>query len=128
MKKLCILPVLLCFAACDNNTITGKCLPHERTITTTEQNGQTMETSTTELFLCGCFKNANSKTPDFIIPKDEFSFEQSNTTTVNEIQDSVEYTKHVTTETIPDTEATGVTNTNCDRDCIELCNDKTQKN
>lgn len=122
MKKLCILPVLLCMCACDNNPITGKCLPNERTISTTEQNGQTIKTSTSELFLCGCFKDAESEMPDFMIPKDEFSFEISNTETVNEVQDSVEYTEHTTTETVSNTATAKVADKSCNRNCTKLCN------
>ena len=121
MKKLCILPVLLCLCACDNNTITGKCLPNERTVSNTEQNGQNVKTSTTESFLCGCFKDTKSEMPDFMIPKDEFSFKISNTETVSEIQDSVEYTVHTTTETISNTATAKTANKSCNRDCTKLC-------
>lgn len=119
MKKLFILPVLLCLCACDNNKIVGKCLPNERTITTTEQNGKTIKTSTTELFLCGCFDSAESDTPQFMISKEEFSFEISNTETLNEIEDSVEYTERTTTDTITDNATQK--NTSCNKKCTRLC-------
>ncbi len=117
MKKLFILPVLLCLCACDNNKIVGKCLPNERTITTTEQNGKTIKTSTTELFLCGCFDSAESDTPQFMISKEEFSFKTSDTETINEIEESVEYTERTTTNTITD----NTTNKSCDKKCTKLC-------
>lgn len=121
MKKLFILPVLLCLCACDNNKIVGKCLLNERTITTTEQNGKTIKTSTTELFLCGCFDSAESDTPQFMISKEDFSFEISNTETLNEIEDSVEYTERTTTDTITDNATQKNTNTSCNKKCTRLC-------
>ena len=117
MKKLYVLPVLLCLCACDNNTIVGKCLPNERTVTTTEQNGKIIKTSTAELFLCGCFGNIESDTPQFMISQEEFSFKISNIETINEIEESVEYTERTTTNTI-----TGNTvNKSCDKKCTKLC-------
>ena len=121
MKKLFILPVLLCLCACDNNKIVGKCLPNERTITTTEQNGKTIKTSTTELFLCGCFDSTESGTPQFMISKEEFSFEISNTETLNAIEDSVEYAERTTTDTITDNATQKNTNTSCNKKCTRLC-------
>ena len=121
MKKLCVLPVLFCLCACDNNTIVGKCLPNEKITTTTEQNGKTIKTSTTELFLCGCFDNIESDTPQFMISKEEFSFEISNTETINEIEESVEYTEHTTTDTITDNTTQKNTDTNCNKKCTKIC-------
>ena len=117
MKKLYILPVLFCLCACDNNTIVGKCLPNERTVTTTEQNGKIIKTSTTELFLCGCFDNVESDTPQFMISKEEFSFKTSDTETINEIEESVEYTERTTTNTITD----NTINKSCNKECTKLC-------
>jgi hypothetical protein len=124
MKKilLLLLPIMT-LAACDNNKIIGKCLPNERTTTITEQNGKKIETSITELFLCGCFQNQDTALPDFIISKDEFSFETTNTESTNDIEDSIEYTKRITTESIPNT-TTQETNKNCDKKCTKLCNKK----
>ena len=121
MKKLYVLPVLLCLCACDNNTIVGKCLPNEKITTTTEQNGKTIKTSTTELFLCGCFDNVGSDTPQFMISKEEFLFEISNTETINEIEESVEYTEHTTTDTITDNTTQKNTDTNCNKKCTKIC-------
>jgi len=124
MKKilLLLLPIMT-LAACDNNKIVGKCLPNERTTTITEQNGKKIETSITELFLCGCFQNQDTALPDFIISKDEFSFETTNTESTNDIEDSIEYTKRITTESIPNT-TTQKANKNCDKKCTKLCNKK----
>ena len=117
MKKLYVLPVLLCLCACDNNTIVGKCLPNERTVTTVEQNGKIIKTSTAELFLCGCFDNVESDTPQFMIAKEEFSFKTSDTETINEIEESVEYTERTTTNTITD----NTINKSCNKECTKLC-------
>ena len=117
MKRLYVLPVLLCLCACDNNTIVGKCLPNERTVTTTEQNGKIIKTSTAELFLCGCFDNVESDTPQFMISKEEFSFKISNAETINEIEESLEYTEHTTTNTITD----NTINKSCNKKCTKLC-------
>lgn len=122
MKKLYVLPVLLCLCACDNNTIVGKCLPNERTVTTTEQNGKTIKTSTVELFLCGCFDDVESDTPQFMISKEEFSFKISNAETINEIEESVEYTEHTTTNTITDSATSKSTDKSCNKQCTKLCN------
>ena len=106
MKKLYVLPVLLCLCSCDNTTIVGKCLPNERTVTTiTEQNGETIKTSTTELFLCGCFDNVESDTPQFMISKEEFLFKISNAETINEIETITENTINKT----------------CNKKCTKLC-------
>ncbi len=75
MKKLLLLSLCLVVAACDNGGFIGKCLPNERTITTTEENGQVVEVSKTHLLLCGCFDNNELDTPNFMISKEEFSFE-----------------------------------------------------
>lgn len=117
MKRLYVLPVLLCLCACDNNTIVGKCLPNERAITTTEQNGKIIKTSTAELFLCGCFDNVESDTPQFMISKEAFSFKTSDTVTINEIEESVEYKESTTTSPITD----NTTNKICDKKCTKLC-------
>ena len=124
MKKilLLLLPIMT-LAACDNNKIVGKCLPNERTTTITEQNGKKIETSTSLVFLCGCFQNPNTNSPDFIISKNEFLFETTNTESTNDIEDSIEYTKRITTESIPNT-TTQETNKNCDKKCTKLCNKK----
>lgn len=116
MKKilLLLLPIMT-LAACDNNKIVGKCLPNERTTTITEQNGKKIETSITELFLCGCFQNQDTALPDFIISKDEFSFEIINTESTNNITDSTEYIKQTTKQKA---------NKNCDKKCTKLCNKK----
>lgn len=117
MKKLLILPILLCLCACDNNTIVGKCLPNERTTTTTEQNGKIIKTSTKDLFLCGCFNRVEFDTPQFMISKEEFSFEISNTETLNEIEDSVEYTERTTTDNATSKSA----DKSCNKKCTKLC-------
>ena len=75
MKKLLLLSLCLVVAACDNGGFIGKCLPNERTITTTEENGQVVEVSKTHLLLCGCFVNNQSEVQNFMISKEEFSFE-----------------------------------------------------
>jgi len=80
MKKLLLLSLCFVVAACDNGGFIGKCLPNERTITTTEENGQVVEVSKTHLLLCGCFDNNQfdnnqSEVPNFMISKEEFSFE-----------------------------------------------------
>lgn len=75
MKKLLLLSLCLVVAACDNGGFMGKCLPNERTITTTEENGRVVEVSKTHLLLCGCFDNNESEIPNFMISKEEFSFE-----------------------------------------------------
>ena len=121
MKKLLILPILLCLCACDNNTIVGKCLPNERTTTTTEQNGKIIKTSTKDLFLCGCFDRVESDAPQFMISKEEFSFEISNTETSAEIEDSVEYTQRTTTDTITDSTTQQIADKSCDKKCTKLC-------
>ena len=86
MKKICLL--MLCFGltACDNSTIVGKCLPNERSTTTTEQNGKIVETTTTNTLLCGCFENIESSEPLFMISKETFSF-QSETATDSKCDD-----------------------------------------
>lgn len=121
MKKLFILPVLLCLCSCDNNTIIGKCLPNERSTTTTEQNGKTVKTSTSELFLCGCFDSVESDVPQFMISKEEFSFEISNTETLAEIEDSVEYTERTTTDVITNNATQKSANKSCNKKCTKLC-------
>ena len=121
MKRLFVLPVLSCLCACDNSTVVGKCLQNERTITTTEQNGKIIKTSTTELFLCGCFDSAESDVPQFMISKEEFSFEISDTITLNEIEDSVEYTEHTTTDVITDGATQKSANKSCNKKCKKLC-------
>lgn len=121
MKKLLILPVLLCLCACDNNPVVGKCLPNERTITTTEQDGKIIKTSTTELFLCGCFDSTESDAPQFMISKEEFSFEISNTETLNEIEDSVEYTERTTTDTITGNATQKNADASCNKKCTKVC-------
>ena len=74
MKKVFVLPVLLCLCACDNNTIVGKCLTNRTSTTTTEQDRQVVETKVTNFLLCGCFKDSKSKDPAFMIPEEEFVF------------------------------------------------------
>lgn len=121
MKKLLILPVLFCLCACDNNTVVGKCLPNEKTVTTTEQGGKIIKTSTTELFLCGCFDSTESDAPQFMISKEEFSFKISNTETLNEIEDSVEYTERTTTDTITGNATQKNAGASCNKKCTKLC-------
>ena len=121
MKKLFVLPVLLCLCACDSNTIVGKCLQNERTTTTTEQNGKIIKTSTKDLFLCGCFDSIESDIPQFMISKEEFSFEISNTETLNEIEDSVEYTQRTTTDVITDGATQKSADKACNKKCTKLC-------
>ena len=74
MKKICCL-LVVCFglSACDNNTIVGKCLPNEKSTTTTEQNGKVIESKTIVKYMCGCFENKESNLPDFAPSKEEFS-------------------------------------------------------
>ena len=119
MKKLCCLPVLLCLCACDTDTIVGKCLPHERTVTSIEQNGKIVKTSTVESFICGCFENIESDTPQFAISTDEFSFETSDTLTANESNDSAIYTERITKEDISGD--TKITDKSCNKQCTKLC-------
>ena len=90
MKKAFVL-MLVFLCACDNGTV-GKCLTNERSVTTTEQDGTIIETTTIDTLLCGCFENKKSNEPYFIIPTDEFSF-QSETPTSQD----------------------------CDRQCVKLC-------
>lgn len=121
MKKLLILTVLFCLCACDNNTVVGECLPNEKTVTTTEQDGKIIKTSTTELFLCGCFDSTESDAPQFMISKEEFSFKISNTETLNEIEDSVEYTERTTTDTITGNATQKNADASCNKKCTKLC-------
>ena len=118
MKKIFILPVLFCLCACDNNTVVGKCLPQEKNITTIEQNGKTIQTSTTVSFLCGCFDDAESDTPQIMLSKEAFSFETTDTITLNEIEESVEYIERKTPDTI--TDADNAT-PECNKDCTKHC-------
>jgi hypothetical protein len=124
MKKLFILPVLLCLCACDNNTestvASGLCLRNAKTITTTEQNGEVVKTTTTELFLCKCFTNKDS----FMMPQDEFAFEFSTTDTANGIEPSVEYTEHTKTETFAESTTKQSVHSDCDKSCTKACQKK----
>ena len=117
MKKIFILPVLFCLCACDNNTIVGKCLPHERTVAISEQNGEIMEKSTVESFKCGCFENIESDTPKFMA--DEFSFETSSTLTSDQFNDSATYTEKTIKEDISGD--TKITDKSCNKKCTEFC-------
>lgn len=85
MKKICLL--ILCFGlvACDNG-IVGKCLPNNSTISTTEQDGKVIGTKTTVRYICGCFENKESDLPDFGPSNEEFSFETTDTKTVNDVE------------------------------------------
>lgn len=103
MKKLFILPVLLCLYACDNNTIIGKCLNNRSTTTTTEQDGKNISTTVTEFLLCGCFDDIKSENPTFVFSEDEFLFESTYSFANNDL----EITK-------PD-------NKQCDKQCTKLC-------
>lgn len=118
MKKIFILSVLFCLCACDNNAFVGKCFLNEKTTTTTEQNGKIIKTSNTELFLCGCFDSVESDTPKFMIPKEEFSFKNSNTEKSGELEDFVKYTYHITTDIVTDNTIQDAT---CDKKCTEIC-------
>ena len=103
MKKLFILPVLLCLCACDNNTIVGKCLVNRSTTTTTEQDEKNIGTTITEFLLCGCFDDIKSKEPTFVFSEDEFLFESTYSFASN------------------DSEITKPDNKQCDKQCTKLC-------
>ncbi len=103
MKKLFILPILLCLCACDNNKIAGKCLTNRSTITTTEQDGKKISTTITEFLLCGCFDDIKSEKPTFVFSEDEFLFESS----YSFVSNDSEITKH--------------DNRQCDKQCTKLC-------
>lgn len=104
MKKLFILPILLCLCACDNNKIAGKCLTNRSTITTTEQDGKKLvQTTVTEFLLCGCFDDIKSEEPTFVFSEDEFLFESTYSFASN------------------DSEIAKPDNRQCDKQCTKLC-------
>ena len=53
----------------------------------------------------------------FMISKEAFSFKTSDTVTINEIEESVEYKESTTTSPITD----NTTNKICDKKCTKLC-------
>lgn len=124
MKKIFILSVLFCLCACDNNAFVGKCFLNEKTTTTTEQNGKIIKTSNTELFLCGCFDSVESDSPQFMIPKEEFSFKNTNTEKSGELEDLIEYTEDTTFVEYPITDSIADNTTQdatCDKKCTKMC-------
>ena len=120
MKKYTFL--ICCFAlyACDNTNqqINGHCIRNERTVTTTEQDGQIIKTINTETFLCKCIQDTTS----FIVPQKDFSYEHSQTNTFDKLKENVAYTKN--TETIYDDTEQSETQTSrqdCDKQCTTIC-------
>lgn len=103
MKKLYVLPVLLCLCACDNNTIVGKCLVTRSTTTNIEQDGKDIGTTVTEFLLCGCFDDIKSEKPTFLFSEDEFLFESTYSFASNDLEIKK-----------PD-------NKQCNKKCTKLC-------
>lgn len=131
MKKNFVLLVCSVLCGCGDNSLVGKCLPNERSITTTEQSGQIIETKITDSLLCGCFETLESTEPQFIMSREEFSFEHSYSESVNKNFEDADgaiiksaYTTRTVTVSDDDVKSQISSDKNCDTQCTQLCKQK----
>lgn len=123
MKKSCVVFCLL-LTACDNRGIVGKCFPYERSITTVEHDGKIIETKTTDKLLCNCFENQESDVLKFVISKEEFSFENSYSETLNKKSDEFVYITKTVTASVDNTNLNLDKDDVCNKQCTKLCRKK----